>query len=349
VVGRDLMTKTGGQPPSGGHDAPPLIARVFAELADGEFHSGEQLAEALGVSRSAVWKAVESLRELGATLHAVRNRGYRLRSGSDALDGERITQLLPAASRKHVRHIETAWTVDSTNSVLLARPNSPFGVSDVCLAEYQTAGRGRRGRVWLAPPGGSICLSLGWTFREVPPEIGALGLAIGVCALRALRELGVEKASLKWPNDILIEGKKLGGILIELRAESAGPANVVIGIGLNVSLGAGLLERIGETGVAATDLASAGLNQPSRNALAAALIDQALQGLLAFETDGLRPFVEEWRTADALRGRQVDVQTLEGVARGLARGIDLHGALVIETPQGVKRFVSGDVTVRAVS
>ena len=343
------MTKTSRQGSSLGKEASPLIARVFAELADGEFHSGEQLAEALGVSRSAVWKAVESLRELGATLHAVRNRGYRLRSGSDALDAARIMQLLPAAVRRHVHGVEVAWTVDSSNSVLLARPNSPFGVSDIFLAEYQTAGRGRRGRVWLAPPGGSICLSLGWTFREVPQEIGALGLAIGVCALRALRESGVEGVALKWPNDILVEGKKLGGILIELRAESAGPANVVIGIGLNVALGAELLQRIGETGVAAIDIVSAGLEQPSRNALAAALIDQVVRGLLAFEKEGLRPFREEWRSADALRGREVDVHTLEGVARGLARGIDLHGALVLETPQGVRRFVSGDVTVRAVT
>jgi BirA family transcriptional regulator, biotin operon repressor / biotin---[acetyl-CoA-carboxylase] ligase len=340
------MARTTGQSSSLEPDGSPLVARVFSELADGEFHSGEQLAEALGVSRSAVWKAVESLRQLGATLHAVRNRGYRLRSGTDALHAARITELLSAAVRGHLRRIEATWTVDSTNSVLLGRPNSPLGACDVFLAEYQTAGRGRRGRAWLAPPGGAICLSLGWTFREVPREIGALGLAVGVCALRALRDSGLERAALKWPNDILIDGKKLGGILIELRAESAGPANAVIGIGLNVALGAALLERIGEMGVAAIDLVSAGLEHPSRNALAAALIDQVVLGLLAFEKEGLRPFLEEWRDADALRGRQIDVHTLEGVARGLARGIDLHGALVIETPQGVKRFVSGDVTVR---
>lgn len=329
-------------------DALPLVAKVFAALADGEFHSGEQLAETLGVSRAAIWKAVESLRELGATLHAVRNRGYRLRSGSDPLDSKRIASLLAQTARAHVRSIETAWTVDSTNSVLLARPNPPFGGCDVLLAEYQTAGRGRRGRAWLAPPGGSICLSLCWTFREVPQDLGALGLVIGVCALRALRESGLEDARLKWPNDVVVDGDKLGGILIELRAESAGPASVVIGIGLNVALGADVLQAIGETGVSAIDLVAAGLRQPSRNALAAALIAQFIRGLLAFEKDGLKPFAEEWRGADALRGRQIDVHTLEGVARGLARGIDLHGALVVETPHGVRRFISGDVTVRAV-
>jgi BirA family biotin operon repressor/biotin-[acetyl-CoA-carboxylase] ligase len=342
------MTKATAQGDAAHGDALPLVARVFAALSDGEFHSGEQLAETLGVSRGAVWKSVESLRELGATLHAVRNKGYRLRSGSDALDSKQIGTLLQEAVRAHVRSVDAAWTVDSTNSVLLARPNPPFGTCEVMLAEYQTAGRGRRGRAWLAPPGGSICLSLCWAFRDVPQDLGALGLVIGVCALRALRESGLEEARLKWPNDLVVEGKKLGGILIELRAESSGPACVVIGIGLNVALGANVLEAIGETGVSAVDLVTAGLERPSRNALAAGLITQIVRGLLGFEKEGLRPFAEEWRGADALRGRQIDVHTLEGVARGLARGIDLHGALVVETPQGVRRFISGDVTVRAV-
>jgi BirA family biotin operon repressor/biotin-[acetyl-CoA-carboxylase] ligase len=329
-------------------DALPLVARVFAELADAEFHSGEQLAATLGVSRGAVWKAVESLRELGATLHAVPNKGYRLRSGGDALDAKQINILLSEPVRAHVRSVNAAWTVDSTNSILLARPNPPFGFCEVMLAEYQTAGRGRRGRAWVAPPGGSICLSLSWAFREVGRDLGALGLVIGVCALRALRESGLEETGLKWPNDLVMGGKKLGGILIELRAESAGPACVVIGIGLNVALGAKLLQAIGQTGVSPIDLVTAGLERPSRNALAAALISQIVSGLLVFEKEGLRHFAQEWSGADALRGHQIDVHTMEGVARGLARGIDLHGALVVETPQGVRRFISGDVTVRAV-
>ncbi len=216
----------------------------------------------------------------------------------------------------HVSSVEAAWTVDSTNSVLLARQNPPFGACEVLLAEYQTAGRGRRGRAWVAPPGGSICLSLSWAFREVPPDLSALGLVIGVCALRALRDSGLEGARLKWPNDIVVEGKKLGGILIELRAESSGPACAVIGIGLNVALGANVLKALEETGVAATDLAGAGLKQPSRNAVAAALVSEVVRGLLVFEKEGLRAFAEEWRAADALHGRQIDVHTPEGVARG---------------------------------
>lgn len=331
-----------GAPSSG--EAPPLPARVFARLADGRFHSGETLAGALGVSRGAVWKAVQALRAAGAAVHAVPNRGYRLPQAGEPLDAERIRAQLPLAARSAVRSLEVLWQTESTNSVLLARPNPPFGASDIALAEYQTAGRGRRGRAWLAPPGGAVCLSLSWSFREVPPDLGALSLAVGVCVLRALKEVGLS-ARLKWPNDILVEERKLGGILIELRAESAGPACVVIGIGLNAALGEALLRQIATLGLPATDLASAGV-AISRNIVTSAMIAQVLRGLQEFERESLRPFIEEWRTADALRGNEVSVHTTTQTIRGVARGIDLHGALLVETPQGVRRFISGEVTVR---
>lgn len=300
------------------------------------------------MSRSAVWKAVKSLRDLGATLHAVRNRGYRLVKPSEPLSAPRIRATLCEDVRNRVRSLDVVWSVGSTNTALLSRENPPNGASEVMLAEYQTAGRGRRGRAWLAPPGGAICLSLSWTFRDVPADLAALSLVIGVCELRALRKLGVAHAKLKWPNDVLVDERKLGGILIELRAESSGPACVVIGIGLNVALGAPLLAKIAETGIAATDLVAAGLEQVSRNAIAGAVVESCIRGLLDFEREGLRPFIDDWREADALRGRMVDVKGPTGeVERGLARGVDLHGALLVETPEGaLKKFVSGDVSVR---
>ena len=325
----------------------PLVARLFAKLADGQFHSGETLAAELAVSRSAVWKAARTLRELGATVHAVRNRGYRLPVTAEPLDGGRIRALLDEGAREHVRRLDTVWTVGSTNTLLLERANPPPGSSEALLAEYQTAGRGRRGRSWVAPPGGSICLSLSWMFREVPRDLGALGLVVGVCALRALSRVGVERVRLKWPNDLLVDDRKLGGILIELRAESGGPACVVIGIGLNVALGATLLEKIATMGLAPIDLASAGLKGASRNAVAAELISAFVQGLLDFERGGLKPFVQKWMDADGLRGRPVTVMGTEGATKGIARGIDLDGALLVETPQGLQRFITGDVSVRA--
>jgi BirA family transcriptional regulator, biotin operon repressor / biotin---[acetyl-CoA-carboxylase] ligase len=329
-----------------GEQETPLIAQVFAELSDGRFHSGEVLARTLGVSRSAVWKAVAALRAQGSELHAVRNRGYRLAHGSDPLDPAKIREQLAREVRAHVARIDAAWSIESTNTALLARANPDSGTTEVLLAEYQTAGRGRRGRAWLAPPGGAICLSMSWTFREVPQDLGALGLVVGVCALRALRAHGIEAVSLKWPNDLLLGERKLGGVLIDLRAESAGPACVVIGIGLNLALGPELLRQIAESGTAATDVASAVQPLPARNAVAASLVSACVVGLLEFERQGLRPFIEDWRAADALRGRTVNVSAADGGARGVARGIDLHGALMVETLQGLRRFVSGDVTVR---
>lgn len=325
----------------------PLAAQLFAKLADGVFHSGETLAAELAVTRSAVWKAARVLRELGATVHAVRNRGYRLPAAAEALDGTHISGMLTDVARERVKRIDTIWSVGSTNTILMERPNPQVGFSEALLAEYQTAGRGRRGRSWLAPPGGSICMSLSWVFRDVPRDLGSLGLVAGVCALRALSRLGAEKVRLKWPNDLLVDDRKLGGILIELRAESAGPAAVVIGIGLNVALGARLLETIAGMGLAPIDLAGAGLKGVSRNAVAAELISSFIAGLLEFHREGLKPFVNEWTAADALRGRPITVTAAEGPTKGIARGIDLEGALLVEAPQGLLRFISGDVSVRA--
>jgi BirA family transcriptional regulator, biotin operon repressor / biotin---[acetyl-CoA-carboxylase] ligase len=210
-----------------------------------------------------------------------------------------------------------------------------------------TAQRVPDGRAWLAPPGGAICLSLSWTFRELPRELGALGLVVGVCALRALEAFAARNVGLKWPNDLVSDERKLGGVLIDLRAESSGPAYVVIGIGLNIALGGELLRRIGQLGAPAADLASVCAAAPARNAVAAGLVGECVRGLREFERHGLKAFADEWRNADTLRGRPVEVRAAEGsTARGFARGIDLHGALLLETPAGVQRFISGDVSVR---
>jgi BirA family biotin operon repressor/biotin-[acetyl-CoA-carboxylase] ligase len=293
-----------------------------------------------------VWKAARALRALGAAVHAVRNRGYRLPAAAEPLSASAIRANLSEAFQARIRRLETAWIVGSTNTVLMERANPPVGSSEVLLAEYQTAGRGRRGRSWIAPPGGAICLSVSWVFSEVPRDLGALGLVVGVCALRTLNGFGVQGLRLKWPNDLLIEDRKLGGILIELRAETAGPACVVIGIGLNLALGATLLEELAATGLSPIDLATAGASGVSRNALAAGLINGFVAGLLQFEREGLKPFVQEWMQVDALRGRAVTVTTTEGPVKGIARGIELDGALLVETPQGLLRFISGDVSVR---
>jgi BirA family biotin operon repressor/biotin-[acetyl-CoA-carboxylase] ligase len=317
----------------GARAATVLVERVFRALTDAQFHSGEELARQLGVSRSAVWKAAHQLRTLGSTVHAVHKRGYRLHGAGEPLDAALIRDGVSRALRSRLRHVEVAWSTASTNTVLLERSAPPHGECEVALAEFQSAGRGRRGRTWLAPPGGAVCLSLSWTFAQMPRDVGSLSLAIGVCVVRALAKLGVTDLQLKWPNDVLLADAKLGGILIELRAEAAGPACAVIGIGLNVALGAALLAEIGTTGLAAADLSAFGTSRPARNAIAAAVI----------------AFMDEWRRVDALRGRAVTVLNGDERTRGLARGIDTSGALLVEATQGLRKFVSGEVSVRPVT
>ena len=331
----------------------PLAARVLAKLGPGGFHSGEQLATDLAVSRNAIWKAVGALKERGVVIHAVRNRGYRLAVPTAALDAQVILRGLDAPTRARVRQVEVAWELASTNSTLFARADLPVGQCDVLLAEVQNAGRGRRGRTWLATPGGALCLSLGWTLAQLPRDMSALGLMVGVCALQALSDhipAAVQAATplqLKWPNDLVCAGAKLGGILIDLRAEAAGPGYVVIGIGLNVALDEAARARIRAAGAEACDLKALAVPPLQRNAVAASLIQCLVRGLGTFGTHGFGPFREAWQRADALRGKPVNVLTDKEPIRGVAQGIDADGALLVECAGTVVRFVSGDVSVRA--
>ena len=327
-----------------------LAQRVFAALSDREFHSGESLAAAAGVTRSAVWKAIGVLRELGVSIDAATHRGYRLAEPGEALEARAIAAGLPAATRARLRSLEVAWSAASTNAVLLAASPPPAGAVDVLLAEHQFEGRGRRGRRWLAPVGGSLCLSIGATLDPLPRELPALTLAIGVCVLRALRPLpraGGPELGLKWPNDLVAGGAKLGGILVELRAEAGGAGHVVIGVGLNLRLGARGRADVAAEGTSATDLEALGVDVHPRNRIAAAVVERCVEGLACFAAEGFAPFIGEWRQADALRDRLVRVLGGTDAYDGIARGIDGQGALQVELPSGALRAVSsGEVSVR---
>ncbi len=323
-----------------------LAQRVFGVLADGATHSGEQLAASHAVSRSAIWKAVGALEELGLRIEAAPNRGYRLAAPLTPLNAARIVEQLSPALRQRLRAGEIAWTLPSTNTTLLARAEPPVGQFDFLVAEYQTAGRGRRARQWFAPPGGALCLSLGWSYAALPRGAAALSLAVGVCARRALRAFGNGPLQLKWPNDLLVGDRKLGGILIELRAESAGPAYVVVGIGINCALGGALTRRVQDAGTEPTDLAALGVVACDRNRLAAGLLNEVIAGIIEFERHGLAPFASEWSEADALKGRAVQVSLEEATCLGNACGIDVDGALCVQLEDGVRRFHSGEVSVR---
>lgn len=265
----------------------------------------------------------------------------------DRLDAGAIRRHLPPEVATSLRDLEVHETIDSTSDRLLAARELPPGQFDACLAEFQTAGRGRRGRRWVAPSGSGLCLSMGWSFREAPAVLGALSLAAGVAALRGLRRLGIDGLSLKWPNDIVRADAKLGGILIDLRGEAAGPTFVVIGLGINVRLPEATRAQLASEGVAVLDLASIGTT-PERNVLAAVLFTELHQALREFAARGMSAFAGEWQSADALAGRTVRVLQGAQPLEGIACGVDGDGALLLDANGVRRRIVSGEVSIRPV-
>ena len=317
-------------------------------LTDGRVHSGERLAQALGVSRAAVWKGIERLRLQGIDIEAVPRRGYRLPDPVELLEERAIRAAIAGGRLDHLRSLSLLFDVDSTNTRLLALGPPPLGRADVVMSELQHAGRGRRGRPWVAPFGGSIALSLNWSFTDASRANPALSLCVGVAIARALQRSGAAGIELKWPNDIWFDDRKVGGILIEVRAEAGGPAHVVIGVGLNVRLSPAMRAQIEASGVKAAAVADACSAPPSRNFIAGAIIDALLSMLADFERDGFSGFREAWTALDALRDRPAQVLMGEAVICGTARGVDAHGALRLERDGRVQEFVSGEVSLRGV-
>jgi BirA family biotin operon repressor/biotin-[acetyl-CoA-carboxylase] ligase len=317
-------------------------------LADGELHSGEWLAEQLNVSRAAVWKGVQRLRALSVAVQAVPRRGYRLPNPVELLDARRIGVEIDRRRKGQLRRLELLFEVDSTNTRLLGNAPPPAGSADVCCSELQHAGRGRRGRRWIAPFGTGIALSVAWTFSDAARSLPALSLGVGVAIARALARVGAIGVMLKWPNDIWLKDRKIGGVLIELRAEAGGPAHVVIGIGLNVALPADARRRIEAGGVRIAALSEACEAEPSRNLVAGAILDELLSMLGRYERDGFAAFRDAWMALDALSGRPARVLLGDAVISGTARGVDHEGALLLDTGDRVQRFVSGEASLRMI-
>jgi BirA family transcriptional regulator, biotin operon repressor / biotin---[acetyl-CoA-carboxylase] ligase len=324
---------------------------LLRALASGKPVSGEALGRALGISRAAVWKAVRRLVALGMEIEALPGRGYRLASALCLLDGDAIRHRLPPSVAARIGLLEVLVDTDSTNARVLAA-DRPIGELVVCLAEHHSAGLPRRGRRWLAPPGGGICLSVGGRLPAAPADFAALPTAVGVACAEALEALGVPDIGLKWPNDLLLGGRKLGGILIELRGESQGPATIAVGIGLNVRLGAAARAAIlADGGLPPADLsADPARPAPDRNALAAALIAAIVLCLERVPGELGAAARLGWEQRDALRGRLVRIEDAGSGLTGIARGLDPSGALLLEGPDGVRhRVTAGEVTVRPVA
>jgi BirA family transcriptional regulator, biotin operon repressor / biotin---[acetyl-CoA-carboxylase] ligase len=319
-----------------------LAQSLLAQLADGEFHSGPALGKAAGCTRTAVWKAIQTLQNSGLEVYCVRGKGYRLPQPVELLDHNLICSALNEDTRRALQ-LELHHEIDSTNARLLTLAKQDDSSAHAVIAESQSAGRGRRGRQWQSPPGGNLYLSMLWRFHAGATSLGGLSLAIAVAVARALCVVGLESPQLKWPNDILVDGRKLAGILLELSGEAAGPCAVVAGLGLNIRTPAAGMSEVIQPWI---DLETALGKTVPRNALAAQLLNQLSNAMQVFEQQGLAPFMPDWEKWDALAGSEISLELPTGIQQGVARGVDESGALLLANAGSLQRFHSGEVSVK---
>jgi len=319
--------------------------RIIRRLADGEFHSGADLAQALGISRAAVWKAVHKAGErLGLEIRSVRGRGYRLAVPLDLLDSERILATLPHQARHRIKRLEVYADIDSTNSHLMREGQGGAPSGTLCLAEHQQAGRGRHGKTWISPFGTNIYFSLLWRYPFGPGVLGGLSLAAGTAVAGVLEAEGMPGIGLKWPNDVLWNRRKLAGLLLEIAGESQGPSLVVLGLGLNIQLPAAQAASIDQPWA---DLDSvSGLDTISRNQLAARLAECLTDTMVCYGSDGLGPFLPEWDRFDRYRGEAVEIRLADQSFSGIYAGVTPEGALRLDTDGGIRTFQAGEVSLR---
>ena len=264
----------------------------------------------------------------------------------EPLDRERIVAGLSRSARAAVTRLETHSVLDSTNGYLLARAQDGWPGGAVCLAEQQTAGRGRQGRSWLTPFGASLAYSLLWRFALPPEALSGLSLATGLAVARVLRALGVHEVGLKWPNDVWWQGRKLGGILLE-SGGVAGDFHVVAGVGLNLALPPQQARVIDQPWVNLQDIP--GTVPVSRNELAATLISSLVETFSAFGQSGFADLSAEWARFDQIAGRQVSLHLPNAIVTGIARGVEASGALLLESANGeIKPYIGGEIRLRVI-
>ena len=314
----------------------PIRQTLITLLSDGQFHSGEQLGEQLGISRAAVSKHMAALKELGLDLFSLTGKGYRLAVPMALYDKAQLQALAPMAP------VHCFSVIDSTNQYLFERVNQ-LSSGESCLAECQTAGRGRRGKPWVSPFGCQLILSMYWRLEQGMAAAMGLSLAVGVAVVQALESLGYPGVELKWPNDLYYQGRKLAGILVEMSGSAGASCNLVIGVGLNLAMPAREGERIDQ---AWSELRHIQPELVDRNLLAARMLGHLQQAMLTFEQQGLSHFVDDWNRLDHFAGRPVRLLMGEQEIRGIARGIDDRGALRLETSEGIKFYLGGEISLR---
>lgn len=312
-------------------------------MADGAFHSGRELGEVLGISRSAVWKQIQRLQSLGVEVYSVKGRGYRIPHGLELLDKDRFRAQLPVPVVERLARLMFLSEVDSTNRIAQEALREG-ALNGLFAAEYQSQGRGRRGRDWISPYASNLCFSLAWRFNTGVAALEGLSLSVGLALREALARFGAQDIGLKWPNDLLADGRKLGGILIELMGDAEGECEVVIGVGLNVALPETQLDAIDQPVI---DLVSLLGERPSRNALLAAIVEELFVTLDRFERQGFAAMREQWQQANAHRDAPVRLIAGTQEVRGICRGVDTSGALLLESNGRIEAYHGGEISVRS--
>lgn len=319
-----------------------LLFPLIRKLNDQHFHSGTDLANEFAISRGTVYNLIQQAMGMGLEIHSVKGRGYRLVHSYEWLDVAAIREKL-TQTNKNV-HLDVVDQVDSTNTCLMERLRAGEEPSVLC-AEYQTGGRGRRGRQWTAVPGGSLIFSLSWRFEQPVGELGGLSLATGLALARAMSTHSQQALGLKWPNDIVSGYRKVAGILVEIQGEASGPSAVVIGVGINLYLPKALRLEIAQGVV---DMEELGWTA-RRNDLLAGCLDQLIAMLKVFGQTGFAPFVEEWGRGHAYQNKYVNLMLPDGTKEtGKVAGVDAGGALLVEQGDGnIRRYSCGEVSLRA--
>lgn len=311
-------------------------------LADGEYHSGEEIGAHLGVSRAAVWKQLQKLESFDLSIESVKGRGYRLVGGLDLLDGEKIKASITGDAIQAIGELEIFPLIDSTNNAAASAIQEGRGAGYCCLAEQQSAGRGRRGRQWMSPFGRNIYLSQVWEFQAGAAALEGLSLSVGLAVVRALTAFGVTGLGLKWPNDVLHNDRKLAGVLLEMQGDPSGICQVVVGVGLNVEMSGSAVSEISQPW---TDLQQI-VGSVDRNKLVAELMSSLYSVYKEFLVGGFTAHKDEWCGYDIFAGRDVKVQLGDSYIDGVVIGLDSSGGLLLKTTEGERVFNGGEVSLR---
>ncbi|WP_448622809.1 bifunctional biotin--[acetyl-CoA-carboxylase] ligase/biotin operon repressor BirA [Dickeya fangzhongdai] len=309
--------------------------KLISILSDGEFYSGEYLGELMGMSRAAINKHIQTIREWGLDVFTVTGKGYALSAPIQLLDAEKIRSQIQSGN------IAVLPVIDSTNQYLLDRLDS-VSSGDACIAEYQQAGRGRRGRKWFSPFGSNLYLSLYWRLEQGPAAAVGVSLVIGIIMAEVLHHLGAEGVRVKWPNDLYLNDKKLAGILVELNGRTGDAAHLVIGAGINLRMNSSGSTVIDQGWI---NLQEAGIDI-DRNMLAVKLVTELRAALAIYEQQGLAPFISRWNNLDNFYNRAVKLIVGNREIKGIDKGIDSQGALLLDQDGVIQSYIGGEISLR---